>query len=120
MQDQDLEKLFIRLSNSRFRSSFKLNESEMGYLKERGLGKITLHAFEFIERRLKPANPVNDGKQTPFGKHPVFVAQHATATCCRGCLEKWHGIEKGRTLDRNEVEYIVSVIRKWIENEVTG
>ncbi len=31
----------------------------------------------------RAAEPRNDGKQTPFRGHPVFTAQHATATCCR-------------------------------------
>ncbi|WP_251023391.1 DUF4186 family protein [Streptomyces sp. ISL-10] len=30
---------------------------------------------------------------------PVFVAQHATATCCRTCLERWHVVPAGRALD---------------------
>lgn len=115
---KDLEQLFENLGRSKFRSSFKLNRSEMDYLNEKGLDKIIEHAYEFINRRLKPANPVNDGKQTPFGKHPVFVAQHATATCCRSCLQKWHSIPHGKTLKEDEVKYIVTVIRKWIVDQI--
>ena len=47
--------------------------------------------------------------------HPVFLAQHATATCCRGCLEKWHGIEKGRELTASEQQYVVNIIMRWID-----
>ena len=64
--------------------------------------------------RLVPQNIPNDGKQTPFRKHPVFIAQHATATCCRGCLEKWHKIQKGKQLNDVEIEYIIKVIHKWL------
>ncbi len=28
--------------------------------------------------------------------HPVFVAQHATATCCRECIRKWHKNTTGK------------------------
>ena len=49
--------------------------------------------------------------------HPVFIAQHATGTCCRGCLEKIHGIPKGRSLTEEEIKYVVCVIMKWIEKE---
>jgi hypothetical protein len=49
--------------------------------------------------------------------HPVFVAQHATATCCRGCLEKWHAIPKGRELTTDEVEHILAVIRRWLTSQ---
>ena len=57
-------------------------------LKEKGLDVIREHARDFIAKREVPAMIPNDGKQTPMRGHPVFVAQHATATCCRGCLEK--------------------------------
>lgn len=113
----DLQQLFINLDKSKFRSSFRLNGKELDYLREKGLEKVVEHANEFVKRRLRPANPRNDGKQTPYGKHPVFVAQHATATCCRSCLEKWHSIPKGKTLGDDEVEYIVSVIRKWLVDQ---
>ena len=73
------------------------------------------HAADFVEKRLAPAYPDNDGKQTPMRNHPVFVAQHATATCCRGCLEKWHAITKGRELSPEEKRYVIDVIRHWLE-----
>jgi hypothetical protein len=50
--------------------------------------------------------------------HPVFVAQHATATCCRTCLERWHGISKGRELTADEQAYAVDVICRWIETDL--
>ena len=78
---------------------------------------IVEHARDFIGRRLAPALPVNDGKQTPFKGHPVFVAQHATATCCRSCLEKWHRIPQGRVLTSAEQDHVVSAIAMWLENQ---
>ena len=76
------------------------------------------HAAEIIADRLAPAEPRNDGRQTPYRNHPVFVAQHATATCCRSCLETWHGIAKGQRLDRGERAYVVEVIGRWIDREL--
>jgi hypothetical protein len=72
------------------------------------------HGQQFITERLAPAHPVNDGKQTPMRGHPIFIAQHATATCCRGCLAKWHKINAGRTLSDKEVAHVLGVIRAWI------
>ena len=46
--------------------------------------------------------------------HPVFIAQHATATCCRSCLYKWHHIKKEKELTKDEVDYIVNIIMEWI------
>lgn len=60
---------------------------ERQYCLDKGPEIIDRHAADFIRQRLAPAAPINDGKQTPMRGHPVFIAQHATATCCRGCLE---------------------------------
>jgi hypothetical protein len=110
----DLNDLFERLGRSSFRRRFRLGAAEKGYLARKGLDVILSHAADFVEKRLAPAEPSNDGKQTPFRNHPVFVAQHATATCCRGCLAKWHGIPKGHALSLDEQQYIVEVIKRWL------
>lgn len=115
---KNLDNLFFNLGKSKFRSSFYLNDDLKKYVKEKGMGVIKSHAYDFVNKKLKPAFPYNDGKQTAYKGHPVFVAQHATGTCCRGCLEKWHHIFKGKELTDIEVNYIVSVIMKWIENEM--
>ena len=110
--------LWKRLSQSKFRSSFSLKANDRNYIAEKGIDTVRSHAQDFIRKRLAPAEPRNDGKQTPMRGHPVFVAQHATATCCRGCLEKWHHIPKGRELTETEQKYIVDVIIKWIERQI--
>ncbi len=109
--------LWKRLSQSKFRSSFSLKANDLSYVSEKGMEKVREHACDFIRKRLAPADIANDGKQTPMRGHPVFVAQHATATCCRGCLEKWHHIPKGRELTETEQEYVVNVIMEWISRQ---
>mgnify|MGYP002529850032 FL=1 len=113
-----IEDILNKLNSSKFRSSFHLKSGDVNYIKEKGLSKIESHALDFINKRLKDVSNVNDGKQTPIKGHPVFIAQHATATCCRGCLEKWHKIEKTHILNEKEVLYIKNVIMKWIEREL--
>jgi hypothetical protein len=115
---RELPELFAALTNSAFRQRFRLGPVEHRYLSEKGLGVITNHAINFIQDRLTPAHPKNDGRQTPMRGHPVFIAQHATATCCRSCLAKWHGIAKGVCLSNEEVEYIIRVLITWIERQV--
>ena len=107
-----------RLELSKFRSQFHLKEKEKNYIKEKGINKIQEHAYDFIEKRLAPANPIHDGKQTPMKGHPVFIAQHATATCCRGCLYKWHKIRKGKELTQREIKYVVDLIMEWIKRQL--
>ena len=109
--------IFERLAKSKFRSRFKLRDKEKQYIQDKGLDKIRSHAEDFISKRLAPADISNDGKQTPMRGHPVFIAQHATATCCRGCLEKWHKIPKGRNLTDVEQKYIVDIIMEWIKRQ---
>ncbi len=111
------EELFARLAKSRFRSRFHLGASEARYFKGKGLDAVLGYACDFINQRLAAAEPKNDGKQTPMRGHPVFIAQHATATCCRGCVAKWHGIAAGRELSDAERAFIVSVIGAWLERQ---
>lgn len=114
-----INKKLLELSKSKFRSSFHLKKNMINYINKKGFNNIKNHAYEFINERLVPANPINDGKQTPMRGHPVFIAQHACACCCRGCLEKWHHIAKGRELTNNEVNYIVMLLITWIKKEYT-
>lgn len=117
-EEQWMKQLWERLSRSSFRSRFHLKEKEKQYIKEKGMEKIRNHTEDFVSQRLAPANLPNDGKQTPMRGHPVFIAQHATATCCRGCLQKWHKIRSGRELTPRQQEYIVDVIMQWIDKEM--
>jgi hypothetical protein len=114
---RDLGEIFSALEGSRFRRGFSLGIREREYLEKKGMETVLLHAADFIDRRLAPALPVNDGRQTPFNGHPVFVAQHATATCCRSCLEKWHDIPQGRELTAEERRHAVNAISMWLESQ---
>lgn len=115
-----MDEILYKLSKSKFRSSFHLNKKMREYVNDKGIDKIEEHAYDFINKRLKPKCIENDGKQTPMKGHPVFIAQHATATCCRGCLYKWHHIEQNKELDDKEVNYIVTLIINWIKKEINS
>ena len=106
------------LGQSKFRSKFKLGKKDRDYIAAKGLKTIRDHAFQFVISRVASESPKNDGRQTPMRGHPVFVAQHATATCCRGCLQKRHAIEKGRVLNEIEVQYILALIMEWIKHQI--
>lgn len=120
MTDAEWEELRRRLSASPFRRRFHLSEKDKEYVLRKGMDTVESHARDFIRLRLKPAFPPKDGKQTPMRGHPVFIAQHATGCCCRGCLKKWHHIPAGRELTDDECDYIVSVIMRWIGSEIEG
>jgi hypothetical protein len=120
MRYQDLDELFESLGRSRFRSRFRLGSKETSYLREKGLERILEHSSDFIHARLADANPFKDGRQTPMRGHPVFIAQHATGTCCRKCLEKWYGIAAGKPLNEQQIDYILCVLHRWLENQITS
>lgn len=111
------DEILNRLSKSKFRSKFKLKDKEKIYIETKGLETIKSHAKDFIKKRIAPANIPNDGKQTPMKGHPVFIAQHATATCCRGCINKWHKFPKSTELTEPQQDYLVDLIMEWIKKQ---
>ena len=90
---REMDELFAALERSKFRSRFQLGRREREYFDRKGM-------------------------QTPMHNHPVFIAQHATATCCRACLEKWHEIPRGQELSLDEREYVVQVIQTWLIRQI--
>ena len=115
---RELSALFAALSQSAFRKKFHLQGKDLEYLQNKGLATVISHADDFISKRLAPALPEKDGKQTPFRGHPVFVAQHATACCCRACLSQWHHIPQGRPLSVAEKTYILTALERWLLEEL--
>lgn len=113
-----IEETFVRLNKSKFRASFHLSAKDKKYIDEKGIDEIRKHAADFVAKRLAPAFPINDGKQTPMRGHPVFIAQHACACCCRGCLNKWYKVPLGVELTENQRERIVNLLIAWIEDEL--
>jgi hypothetical protein len=114
---EEIDRRLDALARQPFRARFHLRGRERAEVQLRGMPTIRRHVGEVFARRVAPAEPAKDGRQTPYRGHPVFVAQHATATCCRTCLERWHGIPKGRALSADEQAYAVDVICRWIERE---
>lgn len=115
--DEKIKNILDRLSKSKFRSSFHLKDKDILYIEDKGIDKIRNHAYDFVTKRLADTSNVTDGKQTPMKGHPVFIAQHATGTCCRGCLEKWHHISKNKNMTEDDIKYVVDIIMSWIEKE---
>jgi hypothetical protein len=118
LPDSTIPEKLASLNKSKFRSRFNLSQKDLDYIATKGLETIKGHAYQFINTRVAPAFPKNDGKQTPMRGHPVFIAQHATATCCRKCIQKWYGFEKGRALIEAEVDYVIALIMDWIDGQV--
>ena len=115
---QTIEEALNKLEKSKFRSRFSLKEKDKDYVRQKGMNVIRRHAEKIIQKRLAPAYIEKDGKQTPMKGHPVFIAQHATACCCRGCLYQWYKVPKGRKLTPLQQEKIVNLIMAWISRQM--
>ncbi len=115
---QTIDQALARLRTSKFRAGFALKEKDKAYVREKGMETIRSHARDFVRRRLAPAEIPNDGRQTPLRGHPVFLAQHACACCCRGCLNKWYRVPKGVELSERQQEKIVNLLMAWIERQM--
>ena len=113
--EMTIEEALNKLEKSKFRASFRLTKKEREYLRKKGLDVMRRHAEDFVRQKLTPAEPVNDGKQTPMHGHPVFKAMHGTACCCRGCLNKWYKVPLHKELSPAEQEKIVNLLMAWIE-----
>jgi hypothetical protein len=116
----DIDRLLARLARQPFRARFHLRGADLATARRHGPFVLRQHALDLITERVAPAAPRKDGKQTPYRGHPVFVAQHATATCCRTCLQRWHGIPKGQAITGQQRAYVVEVISRWIGQEVAA
>lgn len=109
--------VFDKLARSKFRSSFKLKNNDIEYINKNGFKKIKEHAYDFVNNRISKYDINKDGKQTPMRGHPIFIAQHACACCCRGCLYKWYKIPKEKNLSDKEINFIVNLLMLWIKKE---
>ena len=114
-----MDELFEALSHSAFRSKFRLSYADRTYAETRNDELLKKHAKRNSSRQnRKRESEKTTAKQTPYKGHPIFTAQHATGCCCRGCLYKWHGIDKGRELTEEELNTLSDVILEWIHRDL--
>ena len=112
------DEAFAKLARSKFRSRFKLAADDLAYIERVGLETIRRHAEDFVREKLGPAEPVNDGKQTPMKGHPIFKAMHGSAMCCRGCMEKWWKVKRGVPLTDAQEEKAVDFLMAWVKRRM--
>ncbi len=117
IDDTFWKSLKTRLARSKQIEKLNMGDPEKEYVHSRGVDILRLHAADFVRKRLAPAEPKNDGRQTPLKGHPVFIAQHATGTSDREKLAKFHGIKQGIELTEKEIVYVVGIIIRWIKEQ---
>lgn len=70
-----------------------------------------------VEKRVRSAvgtKHSRDGRQTPWEGNILYYAQHATACCCRRCIQYWHGIPEGDALTEEQIAYFKDLCLRYI------
>lgn len=116
-EEYDLIIALNKLKRSKFRSSFKLDEKDIDTINKKGFEIIRQHAFEILNNRIK-IKKQNDGRQTPLKGYFIFIAQHATATCCRGCIKKWYNIPENSVLSNQQLDFFADLLVFWIKQQI--
>lgn len=95
-----------------------VDEGAMRHAQRKGRVKLKEAARYRLGKYLAVAEPFRDGRQTPLKGNAIYYAQHATATCCRTCLEYWHDIPKGRRLTDEEFEYCATLVELFLDHKL--
>lgn len=117
----DAAHTFSALRNEVIRHHFfhrPVDDGAMRHAQRKGRIQLYEAARHRLRKYLAPAQPSRDGRQTPLEGNTIYYAQHATATCCRTCLEYWHDIPKGRSLSPQEFEYCAALVDLFLDEKL--
>jgi len=119
----DVEYTFQALKYETIRHHFwhvALDEKAVKYARRDGLKQLRDDSESRVRKSLGPeaSRIFRDGTQTPKTGKALFYAQHATATCCRKCVEYWHGIPRDRALSDEEIGYLAALVFRYIEDRL--
>lgn len=117
----DAAHTFAALQHELIRHHFfhkSVDDTAIRHAQRKGRRLLKEAARDRLHKYLVPADPPRDGRQTPMQGNAIYYAQHATATCCRTCLEYWHGIPKGRSLTPKEFEYCATLLDLFLDEKL--
>ena len=117
----DVDHTFTELRLELIRHHFwhvDIDEQARNHALRKGRTALLGSAGGRIAKAVAAELPYRDGQQTPFTGNVIYYAQHATASCCRTCVEYWHGIEKGRALTASEQNYLVQLVTVYIDERL--
>jgi hypothetical protein len=114
----DVKGTFDQLSREYIRHVFfhaPFDASSKEQARELGIGALKSKVRPLLEKKIVPAKIFRDGTQTKKEGSAIHYAQHATATCCRKCLEYWHGVERNRELTKEELSYCEGLVLAYLD-----
>jgi len=117
----DADHTFAELRLELIRHHFwhiEIDETAKNHALRKGRIALLGQAAQRIAKSVGVESPFRDGQQTPFSGNAIYYAQHATASCCRTCIEYWHNIPKGRALTNDEQEYLTKLVTLYIADRL--
>lgn len=96
----------------------EIDQKAINHARRKGKAGIRVAADKRIRNSVGDGNPYRDGIQTPKKGNTLYYAQHATATCCRKCIEEWHGIPIGQPLTDDQIAYFKELVILYIEERL--
>lgn len=118
---RDASFTFEALKNELIRHHFwhqTIDQRAMNHALRKGRLQLNEAARQRIEKSIATAGNPRDGRQTPFEGNSLFYGQHATATCCRTCVEYWHGIPKSHDLSDDEIDYLHALLVRFLDERL--
>jgi len=91
-----------------------IDQKAINHARRKGIRGMKEAAEHLVRKKLSSAVPTFDGRQTPKDGNALFYAQHATASCCRKCVEYWHDIQYGRPLTETEIAYLSELLMLYV------
>jgi hypothetical protein len=123
----DIAATFSALENETFRRHIMhapIPERVRELALRRGVDELRKRTERAIRSALSKPRSQNayDGRQTPRetseGARIQHYAQHATATCCRQCLEYWHDIDAESQLSEADMRYCVELAWEYVRQRL--
>lgn len=119
----DVQYTFEALKHELIRHHFwhvGIDEKAISYARRKGVSGLRTAVRSRLRSSVGKAQNPYDGRQTPMegSGNPIHYAQHATASCCRKCMEYWHGIPKSKNLTDEQIEYLSEIVMLYLVERV--
>lgn len=117
----DADHTFAMLRTEFIRHHFwhlEIDQKAVNHARRKGRVRMREAIRHRIEKYVGPAEPKRDGRQTPWTGNAIFYGQHATATCCRKCINQWHGIPFEHELSGAEIDYLSGLVWRFVEERL--
>lgn len=114
----DVENTFEALKYEFIRHHYwhkPFDEKAINYALKKGKIELLKTVEQRIRSSVKAPADAFDGRRTKWEGNPIHYGQHATATCCRKCIERWHDISRDVELTEKQIKYFTHLVVMFLE-----